>query len=181
MPNSLCTICADKLVDFHLFRQQILETQEKLLKEEPPEDPGFPDDNEFTFVNVKQEDNLDQTNSLSNDDFPDEDELNVETSTSVVVVASSKKPKKAHSTSAASKRKKSVDQDHIDKEGNDAKRKKFICDQCNRDFRYPSRFIAHYRNIHLKQYERTVCPYCPRAFTLSSNCKSTICIAYLCL
>lgn len=46
-------------------------------------------------------------------------------------------------------------------------KKQYICEKCNIVCMYPSRFLAHYRRSHLKQFERKICPYCPRAFTLS--------------
>lgn len=56
-------------------------------------------------------------------------------------------------------------------EQSSAESRKYICDQCNRGFQRPSRFLAHYRSVHLKQFERKICPYCPRSFTMSSSCK----------
>lgn len=50
-------------------------------------------------------------------------------------------------------------------------RKKFICDQCGRGFPVPSKFLSHYRSIHLKEYQRKACPYCPRTFKSSSTSK----------
>lgn len=170
MPSNLCTICADKLVEFHLFREKILKSEEKLSKEDSLKAPVCSDSNEFAFVNVKQEEFLYQTDAKPDEACKTGNELNADASTSVRAVRS-KKQKKHNLASTTSKVANLESCDQADKDGNEAKRKKFICDQCNRDFRYPSRFIAHYRNIHLKQYERTVCPYCPRAFTLSSNCE----------
>lgn len=60
-------------------------------------------------------------------------------------------------------------QENVSIVGEASTRKRYICDKCETVFSYPSRFLSHYRRSHLKEFQRKICPYCPRAFTLSTS------------
>lgn len=172
LPKSICKLCADKLIDFHLFRQQILDSQQQLtIKTEPLDESRLKGENEITFVDVKEEyttpvDVIQPSNSV-------ETVLNVPVSSAQVSDRTNERKTKKKAPVAVFPKAKKSEQKNVEPEvgTSETAKKKYICDQCGRAFRFPSRFIAHYRNVHLKQYERRICPYCPRAFTLSSSCE----------
>lgn len=173
LPQSICKLCADKLVDFHLFRQQILDSQQQLtIKTEPLDETRLKGENEITFVDVKEEYNTSTVDAIHPLDSV-ETELNAPASSAQVSDRTNERKTKKKVPGALSPKAKKCEQKNAEAEvGTRATvKKKYICDQCGRAFRFPSRFIAHYRNVHLKQYERRICPYCPRAFTLSSSCE----------
>lgn len=156
-------------MDFHLFRQQSIETQGKLLaiKDEPPTDEICWDDN-ILIVQVKDEENENGEqiqNGMPACELIDSD-LQFDGPKPVEIRA--KLEPKARKTRKTAK---NVDASGDETATSDAVRKKreFICDKCGVAFLFPSRFIAHYRRSHLMQFERKICPYCPRAFTLSTT------------
>lgn len=155
----VCKHCADKLVDFYSFRQRILDAQQRLnaIQEESSR---VKQECEIAFVSVDRGEN-------------GESAMGSPTATDqLLLVDRADDGRKSKRTRTKSVRHSLNDNDKTGDAGNIGKNvKKFICDQCNHAFRYPSRFIAHYRNVHLKQYERRNCPFCPRAFTLSSSCE----------
>lgn len=154
------------MVDFHIFRQQILDVQNRLHIKNEAIDELHIKDNEIAFVDVKEEELVTQPPpSISSPVNKKEDPT-----TRIIRQVNRKKVKHKEAIIDDSKLVKPEILSDDEKNTCETIGKKFICDQCSRAFRYPSRFIAHYRNVHLKQYERRICPYCPRAFTLSSSC-----------
>lgn len=156
------------MVDFHLFRQQILDIQKKLYIKNEPVDELLIKDNEIAFVSVKEEEVVNRPPTSVPPSMSKKQDL----STRTIRTVNRKKVKQKKPNIDDGKLSKTEIISDDEKNACETSGKKFICDQCSRAFRYPSRFIAHYRNVHLKQYERRICPYCPRAFTLSSSCMS---------
>lgn len=126
--------------------------------------------NDITFVDVKEEE----------DEEEKHDGPNVATNKNTVIELGypnklnndrphrneNKKKSKVDINVTKKKKKKQILAANIGETFSENK-KQYICDKCNVVCLYPSRFIAHYRRSHLKQFERKICPYCPRAFTLS--------------
>lgn len=142
----ICELCADKLVDFYLFRQQILESQceDGLLKSELSEESqDFDTLVEFGSVNEEE-----------GNPIIEEEDANEPTRQDAT------KLRKAESSPFV-----------VNSETLLGKSKKFNCDVCSRGFRRPSSFLCHFRNVHMKQFKRKKCPHCPRLFTISSGCK----------
>lgn len=168
MPSSVCKTCADTLVDYHIFRQQILAAEQRLLikaaavnKSQNETDAG----NEFK--NAK----ADCVQSINNST----DDLGKEKSNPVVrrtlqenspLFVKLSQPVELGTTESTYG---VTDTENAYESEKD--RKKFICDQCGRGFPVPSKFLSHYRSIHLKEYQRKACPHCPRTFKASSTSK----------
>lgn len=155
-------------MDFHLFRRRVLETQQQRLEISEAAAIAKANLDDIAFICVKEEEDCPAG--------PQNTTINVKTQASTSAKATNRPapkkvkkkvpldpPSKIHKTTAV--------RVAVASAGAETERKKYECDKCGRKFDYPSRFVAHYRNAHLKQFERKVCPYCPRAFTVSSSCK----------
>lgn len=178
-------------MDFYLFRQQILEAENKLsIKTEPLEDPRLKLETEIAFVSVKEEceDNLVLATSPGNNQLG-----SVGRRTRRATAKESKKRKPAtrksqvkpanadHSVEAGSAVENVASQRTTDQVSADVqvatqpptttgkKTKRYICEKCGRALRGPKAFLSHFRGTHLKQIERKKCPYCPRYFTVSAG------------
>lgn len=176
LPKSICVTCANKLIDFYMFRIQIHETQWKLnvKSEQSDVDAQLTEQktrNEITFVSVKEEWN----NPI----------LSIDGENSAFDVRTERQFKRIHHTKRKNiydnkdqkliaevlKKKQNIVTDLSDGILSDVNSRKFNCDKCNKGFHRPSRFLAHYRSVHLKQFDRKMCPYCPRSFSMSCSCK----------
>lgn len=164
-PKIICIQCAEKLIEFHRFRSKILESHKQLssLKTESVDECGA--NNEITFVDVKEEP------SESNGVVLQKKSIQYSTDNLHGPSDGRRRSKKAkiEQKSLARRPAKKPEGSRPEQNANTDGKKKYICDKCGDVLLYPSRFLAHYRRSHLKQFERKTCPYCPRAFTLSTT------------
>lgn len=171
-------------MDFHLFRLQILESQNKLaIKTEPLDELRSKDGNEIAFVLVKDEFEGAVGQCTYNSLEAPGSNVPVNRRRTADSKVKIKPVRKKAPTRPVRKRRISQSEPVVEESNgvpctesteidpSSAEPRKYICDQCNRAFQRPSRFLAHYRSVHLKQFERKICPYCPRSFTMSSSCK----------
>lgn len=163
-------------MDFHLFRKRVLETQRRqsIINETAESSKANLDD--IAFVCVKEEEDCPSGQQKSTIEVSAVASTSVQATNRPVRKKVKKKvpsdpPPNIQETDAVSVAAAVVAA--VVPASTETEKKKYECDKCGRKFDYPSRFVAHYRNAHLKQFERKVCPYCPRAFTVSSSCKSS--------
>lgn len=195
LPKRICHECVEKLISYYLFRETIFKSQQKLLQTKieqtkkgkhaeqtsQPNKLNSPESthdvqhesfnilNDIAFIEVREEDgneeNVDcpvvvtkittQFESSHPKSLTDRPQRNENKKKSKVDINIAKKKKKEKNVQLN------------DGEAFNENKKQYICEKCDIVCMYPSRFLAHYRRSHLKQFERKICPYCPRAFTLS--------------
>lgn len=163
-------MCANKLVDFYLFRKQIIESQQNLVVKSENHEIEPEVKSEITFITIK-----DETQAESVD-------VEHEGIRKVSKVPSHIKRK----TDGLSKRPDIRRLDAtVSRRGNNNKAltamtiatkkvEQFICDKCGRVLKRRASFLSHYLATHLKQIQRKKCPHCPRLFTMSSGCMLTL-------
>lgn len=159
LSNGVCTACIGKLVEFHLFRRQIVEAHKRLMSavETDSDANEHAADDAVTSVDVKDE-KPQAANAAC-------DRRRVCHKGKTAVSKDNRVQKtRTENTSVAQDI-----QENLSIVGEASTRKRYICDKCETVFSYPSRFLSHYRRSHLKEFQRKICPYCPRAFTLSTS------------
>lgn len=199
----MCHDCGDKLVEYHLFRLLVIQSQQKLLQKPTQSTIKF----DITFVG--EEDAHEETDqsaievyNYSEDEKCETVYLETEKTEEIIVdeefelatketFESVKNTAKLASESNFRDRLQSVHGSRSTlivnangsqlKEGNVyATGKQLICEKCSRSFQRRSAFLKHYRYVHLKELfqSKIRCPLCPRQFSgtgMPESMPRTIC------
>lgn len=161
LPSQICDNCAKKLVDFHEFRQMLLDSHVKLLS----------------------------TTTLSNKQMKRKKKIHAKCDSNGVKRCKQKRCSRKKcikimallslqlSSSSTSSISSSSMSSTSSCKSNDLKRKSrpkskkmFICDICERVFKRRSHIQTHLLGVHFQHLKTNItkktCPYCPRMFTV---------------
>lgn len=165
LPQTVCNGCAEKLVEFHLFRTLLLESRENLLAN-------------WSLESITEIEDAVELNDNADDECYDKivildlnedntDDLHAETGTTSRLQCDSCSATLS-SKASLKKHQKNVHKHLAKKPINDNEQAdRLICEKCERSFSSPSAFLGHYRQVHLNHLfgSKFKCPLCPRVFS----------------
>lgn len=146
LPTTICNRCTDKLIDFHLFRVLLLESQQKLLE----------------VCSVAQQKNSENTRSnvvFLTHDVQNEGPKQMRIPFHCTLCSST-----LSTEAGLKKHMKNIHKNLPTTEATTSKA--LICDKCEETFANRSSFLGHFRQVHLSQTHGTKykCPLCSRLF-----------------
>lgn len=154
LPTTICHRCTEKLIDFHLFRVLLLESQRKLLDICSVVEHKIIDNSISTRSNVefKNELYMHDVNNGVFEQMPVPFQCTLCSSMLSTQAGLKKHMKNIHKSITT----------------NDATTSKgLICEKCEQTFANRSSFLGHFRQVHLYQNygSKYQCPLCSRHFT----------------
>lgn len=178
LPTTICHRCTDKLIDFHLFRLLLIESQQKLVDICSSENhsnntqcvPNEYENSDYTISikpRVEVENELNVLNvelRWKSTQLPAPFQCTLCTSTLSSQTGLKKHIKNIHRNVTTADVCSDVDSSMAQKTSKTEKR--LICDKCEQIFANRSSFLGHFRQIHLNQTygSKYNCPLCSRLF-----------------